>query len=181
MSAILISILNLNSCIIESYPYLDFLKPIDFKSTILFNERNINSSVFIDEDNNLSIALNCLESKGDTIDYYMLLFSLSNFSEDQMTLKMSNIELYNKDFILKPDEFTERKMLVGAYPSINTQAKDITINANDSIRYFIRFLYDEENKSYKDKLSHRKANIVVTNILLEKRNIEVKIPEFYFK
>ena len=170
---------SFNSCIIESYPYFNFLEPLNYRDSINYHGEMIDAVVYKDENNNFKFTLNCLESIGDTIDHYELELSLNNYFKDTIILNLSSIQLYTEDYLLKPDKFTDKIMLVGAYSSRDTKVKDILVI--DSLKYYVRFLFNKETTVYESELKENNADIVVENIKLNKNNTQIIIPKFYFR
>ena len=176
---ILLLSLSVDSCIIESYPYLDFLKPMNYSDSISYHGEKIEGVVYKNENNNFTLSMDCLKSIGDTIDYYEIELAINNYSKDSMKINLSDFQMYTEDYFLKPDKYTEMLVIVGAYPTIYNKVKNVTFT--DSLKYYIRFLFDKKTKVYKNELKEKKADVVVTNIHLEKKNKQINIPKFYFK
>jgi len=168
-----------NSCIIESYIYFDFLEPLNYRESIPYHGDTIDVSIYKDENNNFELTLNCLKSNGDTIDYYEIELALKNYSKEIILINLSDIQMYSEDYLLMPDKYTDKLMIVGAYPSKYSKVESVTVS--NSLKYYIRFLFNKETSSYESDLDEKQADIVVTNILLEKNNKQINIPKFYFK
>lgn len=167
------------SCIIESYHYFDFLKPLNYSSSIAYHGTNIDVVVYEDNNNEFSLTLNCLKSVGDSIDYYQLQFFLNNYSKDNVTVNLSEIQMYNDEFYLEPDKTTDKILIVGSYNSKYADIRNIIVK--DSLRTNIRFLFDKETDSLKTELNNNLADIVITNIRVFKNSNQLNIPSFYFK
>ena len=181
LALLLLSLLCFNSCIIESYPYFEFLEPINYQKSVLFHGENINSTIYSDEGNNVSLDLVCFRSNGDTLDYYLLYFSVKNISKDTLRFKLPEMEMYSEDYILRPEEYTEKITTVGAYDTKYNTVFDTSINPNDSLWYYTRFQFSEKNKSFSTRLAENNAEVIVTNIIIEKDHIRLQIPDFYYK
>ena len=178
-SLFLLSAFVFTSCIIESYHYFDFLKPLNYSNSIAYHGTDIDVVVYEDNINQFSLTLNCLKSVGDSIDYYQLQFFLKNYSEDNVTVNLSDIQMFNDEFYLKPDKTTDKILFVGSYNSKYDDIRNVSIK--DSLRTNIRFLFEKETDSLKTELNNNSADIVVTNIQVLKNGKQLNIPSFFFK
>ncbi|MEJ2105233.1 MAG: hypothetical protein P8X47_11750 [Ignavibacteriaceae bacterium] len=158
---------------------MDLLTPLNYSDSISYHGEKIDAIVYNDDKNNFKLFLNCFKSYGDTIDYYEIELTLINLSKDRITIDLSKIRIYTEDYLLIPDEITEKRMIVGAYHSTYRKVEPVFIN--DSLRYFIRFPFYEETNSYESILNEKQADLVVTNIDLEKEDRQISVPKFYFK
>jgi hypothetical protein len=164
---------------IESYIYFDLLEPLNYRESIPYHGDTIDVSVYKDDNNNFELTLNCMKSNGDTIDYYEIEVGLKNYSKDIITINLSDIQMYTEDCILMSDKFTDKLMIVEANSSKYNKVESVTVS--DSLRYYIRFLFDNKTASYESDLNEKQADLVITNILILKNNKQINIPIFYFK